>query len=272
MMKIKINGQDVDLTSDELKAFLSENNEAVKGEGLLNKLDVDALIAGKTTGLINKNNELLKKVVDGKKDKDFVAGFQNDLDKFGITDYTELVGLLDKAKNPNDTDDMRAIKNEITILKADNLRFKADNENLTTINSNASIELKSMLVNNALKTKLMSKELGCTELQATALTTHLLSQTKFDVITNDNISKAITKDGKTPDQYIIDWSKTDAGKELLPQKINVGGGGTGSNNGGGGVKNLNQKLSDLNKSDKALSLNDQAALLAEIQKQKQEKN
>jgi len=207
------------MKTDDGKAILTE-------VGLISKAEANLIAIEKNQAIETKNKELLAKLAAKKDNTNISDTFQKTLDTLGVKDYNEAVELLYKAKNPGESDELREYKTKMSNLLAENTTFKGELDSLKSANSNAISKLKSKLINDEIQKTLMSEKFGLKKGQAKALSTYLTNQTTFEL--SEDLDSALTKEGQTPEQFVMQWAEKPESEDYLPAKINIGGGAGGS--------------------------------------------
>lgn len=239
-----------------------EGKNVLKEAGLLTQSEANLLALEKNQAIETKNKELLAKLAVMKdKDVNVSDEFKKTLDTLEIKDYAEAVELLYKAKNPGESEEVREYKTKMAQLTAEVNTYKGNIDNLSSVNSNAVTKLKKLLVNDEIQKTLMSEKFGLKKGQAQALSTFLTDQTTFEL--SEDLQSAHSKDGKTPQEFLEEWSKSEKAADFLPEKINIGGGAVGSNGSAGKTETA------VDKADSAESLNirEQTALLKQAREE-----
>lgn len=213
------------MTREELTELIQDEDTKVMLTelGFITKESADTELELKTKGLVNKRDELLDKVTKLKDAKQKASTLDELLQLTGLSEKEEgstaLIDYFEKLKNPDEPEELRQLRRDFKELSESSAVMKQENE----ISMNA---IKSNLVDNVIKTKLMSE--GCDEIQASSAMLYILSQTKFDLITENGSRKAVNSMNMTPSEFMTEWLKSDESLKLLPARKNKGAGATGN--------------------------------------------
>ena len=226
------------MTLEELKEFLKDENNKVVFDEIVKSLGYKS--QEEIEGLVNKNEQLLKKLV---KKKEEFAEKQKLLDSIDVEAYNDYVNSEGDPKRGN---------SELNKIKRELKEAQDKVEKFSKIESDYNNSLKLSAIKDALiENKIDSKY---TEI----LTSHFTGKAKVE-IDDDSRSIVIEDDdglGQSPNEYLKKWVETEKGQAYLAKPENTGAGSTGFSGSGG--KSI--KASELN----SLSNNERKAISSDI--------
>lgn len=205
------------------------------------KAELQKLIDNATTGLKNKNEELLG---DQKKLKKDMGDIQSQLDDLKAA---KEAAEEEAANKSGDVDKIKAT------LEA---KFAKERDDLTKKYDTASARLNQTLIEKGLTDALVKANVAAQHLPAV---TALIKATAKAEIADIDGNPVATFDGKAIDEYVSSWAQGDQGKHYIAAPNN-GGGGAGGSNGGGKASFAKQiKESEFN----AMLPKERAAVMSE---------
>lgn len=229
------------ITKEELESFAKSD----EGKALFGDV-AKGLGFGDTTGLVNKNKELLGEIRDL---KDKYASIDQQFAPFKGLNPDEVKAAIEKSKNPNPKieDDPR-FNNLALELKQIKGRLEAETAEKEKANKILEDKEKTDRISNALK------EAGFAPEYHEVLTTSF--KQKAVLKRNENGSISVVVDDGTSVNDIADfakaYAKTDAGKPFLPRPENTSAGAQKYNLGGANAPVTRADLRDPAKRKAAL--------------------